>query len=151
MTSENTQFQLSEETQSHFSKVINSYLQLKDNLVNDNAEQAKTSAQKALEQLQSINSSEEKISAEIQSIKNAFSTISEANKIEKQREEFISLSEEMISISKQIQQPQKLYVQKCPMANNSQGAKWLSKKKEIKNPYYGSSMPGCGSIIFVLE
>ena len=83
--------------------------------------------------------------------KKGFSNISKADQIEVQREYFISLSEEIISISKQIQQTQKLFIQKCPMANNNQGAKWLSLEEEIKNPYYGASMLGCGSVIDVIN
>jgi hypothetical protein len=32
------------------------------------------------------------------------------------------------------------------MYNNGKGADWLSKEKEIKNPYYGSQMLNCGSV-----
>ena len=36
------------------------------------------------------------------------------------------------------------YYQYCPMANNDQGAFWLSKTKEIRNPYFGDMMLSCG-------
>ncbi|MBC6491569.1 hypothetical protein BC349_10955 [Flavihumibacter stibioxidans] len=39
-----------------------------------------------------------------------------------------------------------LYHAHCPMANNNQGALWLSESMEIKNPYFGSEMLTCGSI-----
>ncbi len=151
MTSENNLLELSTEIQEQFREVIKNYLQLKNDLVNDNAEKAKISAEKAQEQLQAVNPSEEKISARIKSLKDGFSNISKADQIEVQREYFISLSEEIISISKQIETSQKLFVQKCPMANNNQGAKWLSLEEEIKNPYYGASMLGCGSVIDVIN
>ena len=38
------------------------------------------------------------------------------------------------------------YVQHCPMANDNNGADWLSKEKEIKNPYYGDKMLKCGMV-----
>ncbi|HAH49942.1 MAG TPA: hypothetical protein DCL80_01175, partial [Balneola sp.] len=41
----------------------------------------------------------------------------------------------------------KLYVQFCPMANDKSGAKWLSTKEEILNPYYGSMMIKCGTTL----
>ena len=151
MTSENNLLELSTEIQEQFREVIKNYLQLKNDLVNDNAEKAKISAEKAQEQLQAVNPSEEKISARIKSLQKGFSAVSQSGEIEKQREAFISLSEEMITISKQIQQTQKLFIQKCPMANNNQGAKWLSLEEEIKNPYYGASMLGCGSVIDVIN
>jgi Cu(I)/Ag(I) efflux system membrane fusion protein len=33
------------------------------------------------------------------------------------------------------------------MANNNNGAIWLSTEKDIKNPYYGDDMLTCGSVI----
>jgi len=39
-----------------------------------------------------------------------------------------------------------LYVVHCPMADNNKGADWLSDKNEVKNPYYGSMMLGCGDV-----
>jgi Cu(I)/Ag(I) efflux system membrane fusion protein len=39
-----------------------------------------------------------------------------------------------------------IYVQHCPMADNNKGADWLSLEKEIRNPYFGSSMLTCGEI-----
>ncbi len=37
-----------------------------------------------------------------------------------------------------------IYYQFCPMARKGEGAYWLSAIKEIKNPYYGDAMLGCG-------
>lgn len=37
------------------------------------------------------------------------------------------------------------YYQYCPMALNSKGAFWFSNSKDIKNPYLGLQMSGCGS------
>jgi Cu(I)/Ag(I) efflux system membrane fusion protein len=39
-----------------------------------------------------------------------------------------------------------IYVQHCPMADNNKGADWLSKEKEIKNPYFGNSILTCGEV-----
>ena len=39
-----------------------------------------------------------------------------------------------------------VYYDYCPMADNNKGAYWLSAEKEIKNPYFGSSMLTCGSV-----
>ncbi|RYF85874.1 MAG: DUF3347 domain-containing protein, partial [Chitinophagaceae bacterium] len=35
-----------------------------------------------------------------------------------------------------------VYVQYCPMKK----ATWLSSEKQIRNPYYGSSMLTCGEV-----
>ena len=39
-----------------------------------------------------------------------------------------------------------LYVVHCPMADNNKGADWLSDKNEVKNPYFGNAMSGCGDV-----
>ncbi|WP_019037428.1 efflux RND transporter periplasmic adaptor subunit [Psychroflexus tropicus] len=68
--------------------------------------------------------------------------------IDELREEFILLSEEMIAIA-QTSNPtgSKLYVQRCPMADRGEGARWLSFSNQIKNPYYGDAMLKCGSVV----
>ncbi len=40
-----------------------------------------------------------------------------------------------------------LVVAHCPMAFDGKGADWLQLGKEIRNPYYGSSMLACGSVV----
>ena len=34
----------------------------------------------------------------------------------------------------------------CPMAFNNKGASWLQQDKEIRNPYFGAQMFGCGEV-----
>jgi hypothetical protein len=34
----------------------------------------------------------------------------------------------------------------CPMVANNKGADWISAEKEIKNPYFGDKMMGCGIV-----
>jgi Cu(I)/Ag(I) efflux system membrane fusion protein len=36
------------------------------------------------------------------------------------------------------------YYQYCPMANRDKGAYWFSETDEIRNPYFGEDMLGCG-------
>ena len=62
-----------------------------------------------------------------------------------QRQHFVALSQDMITVTKDAKLG-KGYVQFCPMANSGKGAVWLSETKPIKNPYLGRSMPGCGSV-----
>ena len=44
-----------------------------------------------------------------------------------------------------------VYFQHCPMANDGQGADWLSKESGIKNPYFGSMMLTCGKTVETLK
>lgn len=76
--------------------------------------------------------------------------LEQANKaegIDQIRESFIHVSKAIVDMNRSFQ-PLKYstYVQHCPMANNNQGADWLSKEKEIRNPYFGSSMLSCGEL-----
>ena len=41
-------------------------------------------------------------------------------------------------------QSNKVYIQFCPMADNDNGAFWLSMQKQITNPYFGDMMLSCG-------
>ena len=71
----------------------------------------------------------------------------QSKNIENERETFIDLSIQMLALA-QIFKPldKTIFVQHCPMANNDKGADWLSMDKEIKNPYFGASMLGCGEV-----
>ena len=66
--------------------------------------------------------------------------------IQQLRNDFIQLNDFLIPFIEEQNTDKKLYVQFCPMANDSNGAQWLSKNKAIKNPYYGASMLTCGSV-----
>lgn len=73
-------------------------------------------------------------------------TIAAGKDIKKQRQAFINLSTNMIELMKSSEVDAPVYVQFCPMANNGEGAKWLSRESDVKNPYYGSMMLTCGSV-----
>lgn len=70
-----------------------------------------------------------------------------------QRLQFINLSKALInsvqSFGTSIESP--LYVQYCPMANNNQGATWISKEENIVNPYFGDVMLTCGNVESIIE
>ncbi len=69
-----------------------------------------------------------------------------------QRENLELLSEATFSLTKAFgANEETLYYQHCPMANNNQGAYWLSSNKEIRNPYFGEKMLNCGSTEEVLQ
>ncbi len=73
--------------------------------------------------------------------------IAEETNLDKQRQHFITLSDSMIALISSIGfEGATLYLQNCPMANNDQGADWLSRDKNIRNPYYGSLMMTCGTV-----
>ncbi|EDY85092.1 hypothetical protein VDG1235_4727 [Verrucomicrobiia bacterium DG1235] len=40
-----------------------------------------------------------------------------------------------------------LYIVRCGMAFDGQGAEWIQDSQEVANPYYGASMLRCGSVV----
>ncbi len=77
----------------------------------------------------------------------ALEHIEHYDKIDNVRDAFRQVSEAMVVMVKSFDPyDATLYVQHCPMANNNKGADWVSEIQEIKNPYFGSEMPGCGEI-----
>lgn len=94
----------------------------------------------------------------LQDLKNASKTfemarmVANAETIEDQREMFVKLSKEMVSVIKSSKLTMgTIYVDYCPMANNNEGAYWLSNDVKITNPYFGEEMLTCGSVIETIE
>jgi membrane fusion protein, copper/silver efflux system len=76
-----------------------------------------------------------------------------AKNIEQQREGFALLSEQLFAVGKKFGAPggSAIYQLKCPMAFNNRGATWLQRDKATHNPYLGSTMLQCGSVIEVIK
>ncbi|WP_067035606.1 efflux RND transporter periplasmic adaptor subunit [Allomuricauda sp. CP2A] len=140
----------SKQTQNGFQTVLDSYLKLKDALVDSNMEQAQKWADEAQQKVENFKKMEMNETGKIQveKIAESLSGIAKENSIAAQRNHFMVLSESMIKIGNQMKELDgEIYVQHCPMANNDNGANWLSSEKEIRNPYYGEGMLTCGSIV----
>lgn len=63
-----------------------------------------------------------------------------------QRDHFDELSNAVYEIVKSFGAGRPLYHDHCPMANDNQGALWVSENKEIANPYFGAAMLTCGTV-----
>ena len=76
------------------------------------------------------------------------SKITSATNISVQRAAFANLSRDVIALVKKAGVSDGgIYVGYCPMALDNKGARWLTNKKEINNPYFGEEMLTCGEII----
>lgn len=136
------------------SNFVNQYFEIKDALVNSDLEEANKMAQSTLASLKKIDMKLLKGDAHIEwmELQNTLSTeleqIIKAKKIETQRDIFIKLSEDIItSIQLFGISGSTIYIQRCPMANNNEGSRWLSASKEVLNPYFGEAMLKCGEVI----
>ena len=120
-------------------EVYKHYLLLKDNLVNSDPSAAQKSGTELASALSNIKGCENTSSLA--------EKIALSNDLKFQRAQFIPLSSDIIALLKHTEIGSgKLYVQHCPMANEGEGAYWISSEKEIKNPYYGDKMLDCGSV-----
>lgn len=119
-------------------KLLNNYINVKNALVSADEK----GAIKAISTLHESIKAESNF-AEKEVLLKATEKMSKANGIEKQRAVFNDVSTTIWKVVKKadkVEQP--VYYQYCPMKK----AYWLSKEKEIKNPYYGSSMLTCGNV-----
>lgn len=123
-------------------KLYQNYLNIKTALVADNSDDASKAATIFLKSASMIDF---KVLSEgnLDVLRKSASKIAESRSIDTQRESFDNLSKNMISLTSKFKlSDDSVFVQYCPMAE----ASWLSSEKEIRNPYYGSSMLKCGSV-----
>jgi len=129
-------------SQLQLSQLLSVYYNIKNALVTGDASSAASNAD---EFVKTINTIDFKVISE----GNAHILAKDAGKIsttkdlKKQREYFASFSSNMALVAKALKLGnQAIYLQYCPMKK----ATWLSSEKQIRNPYYGSSMLTCGEV-----
>jgi len=67
--------------------------------------------------------------------------------LDNKRKEFAMIADALWTLVRIVKyNGEKLYWDYCPMAFDNKGAYWVSDDGAIKNPYFGSQMPTCGSI-----
>lgn len=140
----------SDSFQMDFKPVLLAYLKVKDALVASDAPQTVVSAKATLEALNAIPTSnlgkmeQEHFNASVKMLE----AIATKTNLNNQRSHFVLLNEHLVALLSAFSTLENtLYVQQCPMANNNQGAVWLSIEKDIRNPYFGAAMLKCGSTI----
>ncbi|MBO6515084.1 MAG: efflux RND transporter periplasmic adaptor subunit [Bacteroidia bacterium] len=135
-------------------KVFEEYIDLKDALVKDNYKAGIQKTNDMLRQIEKINMTLFKGEAHdlwmnhSVNIKTSLKHMTRTKNIGEARQQFKVLSDHTILLALSFgpfETP--LFVQTCPMANDNKGADWISKDREIENPYFGESMIGCGDVI----
>jgi len=138
---------------SDLERLIDIYFEVKDTLVESNADEA-------AERTRSLVSTTEEVEVsglndETSMIWAAFADVivSSGNQlagetdIEEQRYHFEDLSETMIQVTETFRPVgYTVYVQSCPMVRDG-SADWLSREEDIKNPYHGDRMLHCGEVL----
>jgi len=123
-------------------ELLQSYYDIKNALVEGNAN---TASMKAAEFKKTLNGIDSKIINEATRdalLKDA-GGISDSKSIKDQREHFVSFSTNMYDLAKAVKLTEDpVYYAYCPMKK----AHWLSSQPAIKNPYYGTAMLTCGKV-----
>ena len=130
------------------------YIELKNSLVEDDAELAKTKAQEALKRLKNVDmklltdqEAHMRWMELLSTIEDHLRQIGSTADIVKQRTAFKALSDGVVkAVATFGVADHTFFQQHCPMANDNKGADWLSLEEEILNPYYGDAMLSCGSV-----
>lgn len=120
-------------------KLLGEYITVKDALV---AGDSKAAAQAGAKLQQSVKEDDDFSQKDV--LLKAVENMAKAGSLEKQRAAFNDVSVSMwkvIKTSGKVAGP--VYYQYCPMKK----AYWVSKEKQIRNPYYGSSMLTCGKVV----
>jgi hypothetical protein len=132
--------------------IYEKYFMIKDALVNDNAGEASSHAKEftaslELMDMRAMKPAEHKVFMQyLPELKSSAASIGGNKALEKQRKYFVNLSTALHEVMKVIKPPYEVFIDHCPMYLNGKGADWLSREKNIKNPYYGSSMLKCGNV-----
>lgn len=121
---------------------LKSYMRIKNALVADKPEQVQRAASELSKRLNKSDLEKEQRKA----LQISADKLAGIKDLKAQRKIFSELSQQLYeAIQEGTITGNTLYWQHCSMALG-QGANWLSYEEQVKNPYMGQRMPGCGSI-----
>ena len=122
------------------SLLLDNYIDVKNALVSSNGK----AAAETINTLYNSVKNEENFAQKAVLLKASEKLHKAGNSIDKQRAAFNDVSTVMWELVKGSEIVKgKVYYQYCPMKK----AYWLSLEKEIRNPYFGSSMLTCGEVV----
>lgn len=134
-------------------RILSGYLALKDALVEDDLELAKRETLVLKGRVEKVESSDFEPSAQQDWVSwqqqwvAILDRMESASDVDTLRSEFVQLSNQWVCWLRRVGSlEQTLYLEYCPMADNNQGAIWISTSNDIANPYFGASMLRCGEV-----
>ena len=152
------QFEVSKQFTSQLQTAYDAYIKLKDNLIKSDTELSKNSASTLNKALQKINmkllttnEAHKQWMPLNKTLKSSSNAIANSDDIKAQRSQFKILSEHFILAVQSFGINEVSYKQYCPMADSDKGAYWLSKEKQVLNPYFGDMMLKCGEVKQVIN
>ena len=151
LTASETLTKTSDQFKQQLTAVYNSYLKMKDAFVASDAGKVSQAAKAVSQAIKNVDMELLKGDAHMEWMKQlkimnpTIQAISQQSDLEQQRKEFAQFNPAFYQSIKSFGlKGETAYYQHCPMANSNQGAYWLSNTKEIRNPYFGEEMIGCG-------
>ena len=133
--------------------LLQTYLQLKNALVQSNPKHTAHTAEMALAHMHSIHAKNLSREASAawkkyeEQLEKMFHQLHHHTDLEAQRKTFQQLTHTITQLVQQFEpNSSTIYQSYCPMAFENQGAFWLSESEEIMNPYFGDKMLNCGWI-----
>ena len=132
--------------------IFNDYLVLSESLVESDVSEVKAVADKLLNTIKQVDGqslNEDAAQAwtrEAQAISASMKSFADSENLNDHRMAFSVLSDLLYSMLVKYQIPTNGFRMYCPMAFGNDGAYWLSKSEEIRNPYMGQQMLTCGNI-----
>lgn len=135
----------------YMKEMVQYYLAVKNALTNDNESAAAAASDKMVAAMKGFDKSlltadQKKVYDNVEDdLKEQAAQIAK-NKLDRQRDHFSKMSEDIYSLVKAYGAGMTLYHDHCPMAKENNGAMWLSETKDIRNPYFGDKMMTCGSV-----
>ncbi|MGE0587718.1 MAG: efflux RND transporter periplasmic adaptor subunit [Cyclobacteriaceae bacterium] len=148
-----TRYESNEQFKKQLANLLGPYLALKDELVKTNAQGASGTIDQFISALQKIDMTLVKGEAHSEwmdlmtTLRETAQQIKSSNEVEIQRKSFSDMSNAYYTaIHEFAVSGLDAYYQFCPMAFNDKGAHWISKEKQISNPYFGDKMLRCGFI-----
>nr|WP_321226550.1 efflux RND transporter periplasmic adaptor subunit [uncultured Psychroserpens sp.] len=158
LSNKNERIKVSKEFQNQLKVVFNDYIKLKDALVKDDLNNVIVESKQVLTDLSKIDMkllTDKEAHMHWMSIEKEIRTvatsISNTSKIKEQRNHFKHLSSYLTNAIEVFGINEKVYHQFCPMADNNNGAYWLSTEKKVINPYFGEAMLTCGEVKQIIE
>jgi len=146
-------FEVSIDFKSQLQKSYDKYIILKDALIQTDVILAQKEAQQLVETLKQIdmsllsnNDAHKKWMKLLTLLNSSSKKIATSTDIIEQRKQFKIVSEHLISAVQFFGINETTYKQYCAMADSDNGAYWLSKEKQILNPYFGNMMLKCGEV-----
>jgi len=145
--------QTTEAFNEQLSNLLNRYFEVKDALVETDAESAAVAAAQLAEEARSVRTDD--LSEGSAMVWSGFSgqiitgavEMSGLDEADEQRVHFEEVSKAFIQVVESFQPVgYEIYVQSCPMVRGG-SADWLSREEQIRNPYHGERMMNCGEVL----